>query len=158
MEKVDAINTTPTTNDYNTLKYTLNKQKEILKKRAECDILFNNIVLVPRDSGDQLKINCSAGCYELFKAEILDHLFDPITMDRFQLKAEKKPCVDMAGMSPELNIQVFKRLNGTHRMIFGMYNSGTLIGYCKALLSITWILLFLISARCCLNTYIFILT
>ena len=84
--------------------------------------------MMPRDAGDQLKIDCSAGCYEILKAEILEHLYDPVTKQRFEIIPEKKLCLDIAGSSPEMNIRVFNRLNNgnkgkTLKFAISLYNT-----------------------------------
>ncbi|KAH3780743.1 hypothetical protein DPMN_158565 [Dreissena polymorpha] len=48
--------------------YELNHHKNLIKKRKHCDRPFMNII--PKDGGRQLKIECSAGCFELLKAEL----------------------------------------------------------------------------------------
>ena len=60
LKKVNENNDNNTNNNSNIRKYTLNKRKALEKKRAACDIPFINVI--SKDAGDQLKIDCSAGC------------------------------------------------------------------------------------------------
>ena len=90
-----------------TRNYKLNIKKSLQKKRDACNKPFINII--PKDNGTQTKIECSAGCYELLKREILEISSNPQLYEKFNICLQHIDVSDQAQNKPELIIKAFNR-------------------------------------------------
>ena len=88
--------------------FSLNKDKSLQKKRDHCGRPFINVI--PRDAGRQIKIECSTGCYELLKTEIIQLVKDEEFGKKFGLFIHQEAVTDLDGNSPELIIKATNRL------------------------------------------------
>ena len=88
--------------------YVLNRQKSLHKKKLACNRPFMKII--PKDGGKQIKIECSAGCFELLKAQLLDMDNLKPLFDKYNLAAELKQVTDQNGIFPEYTLRAFNRL------------------------------------------------
>lgn len=89
--------------------YTMNDVKCLQKKKNYCDRPFINII--PKDSGRQLKIECSTGCYELLKVELTEMTVSNDVSDKFNIVFTTENVSDLKGNSPEFIIRANNKLN-----------------------------------------------
>ena len=106
--------------------YELNHHQKLIKKRKHCDRPFMNII--PKDGGRQLKIECSAGCFELLKAELKKLALDQELSKTFRIACIVEKSVDVAGNLPQITIKVHSlRKNGTRtarpKFTINIYNT-----------------------------------
>ena len=92
-----------------TRNYALNEVRNLQKKRSHCERPFLNII--PKDSGRQLKIKCSAGCYELLKNEIVKMTSSPDISVKFNIFFTTELVNDCKGYIPEMIIKATNRLS-----------------------------------------------
>ncbi|KAH3751525.1 hypothetical protein DPMN_186086 [Dreissena polymorpha] len=101
--------------------YELNHHKNLIKKRKHCDRHFMNII--PKDGGRQLKIECSAGCFELLKAELEKLALDQELSITFRIACIVEKSIDVAGNLPQITIKVHSlRKNGYPNSAPKMYH------------------------------------
>ena len=91
-----------------TKNYTLNKSRCLHLKRKNCDRPFMNIL--PKDNGRQLNIECSTGCFELLKSELVHLSCDNEIGNKFGMVFTVETVTDHRGNSPETIIKATNRL------------------------------------------------
>ncbi|KAH3869543.1 hypothetical protein DPMN_032712 [Dreissena polymorpha] len=92
--------------------YEINRHKNLIKKRKHCGRPFMNII--PKDGGRQLKIECSAGCFEFLKAELEKLALDQELSKTFRISCIVEKSVDTAGNLPQITMKVhIIRKNGS---------------------------------------------